>query len=320
MNIQQLEYIVAVDNHRHFAKASEKSFVTQPTLSMMIQKLEEELSVKIFDRSRQPVVPTKEGVEIIRRAKLVLSEINGLKNFAIGLKGEMGGELRLGIIPTLAPYLLPLFLKSFRKKNPTIRLHVREMITDDIIDSLKTGELSMGLIVTPVHESGLTEFKLFDEELFGYASQCFAKQGNKLLDPDQIDISNLWLMEEGHCLRNQVLNLCDLKKQETKTENFHYEAGSIETLINLVDNHHGMTIIPELATHNLNASQKKNICRFTDPKPMREISLVVIRDFPRKKLLEQIRQEIISSVPIELNRSNKKILEIKSHDLQSALN
>ena len=312
MNIQQLEYIVAVDSHRHFAKASEKSFVTQPTLSMMIQKLEDELSVKIFDRGKQPVIPTKEGEEIIRRAKLVLAEVKGLKNFAFEIKEEMGGELRIGIIPTLAPYLLPLFLKSFREKTPTLKLYIKEMVTDEIIKSLKTGELDMGLLATPLEETGLTEHKLFHEELFAYATQGLSRPGSKLLVPEEIDLSILWLMEEGHCLRNQVFKLCELKKQKTEGENLHYEAGSIETLINLVDSHHGMTVIPELATLSLNPSQKKNIHRFAEPKPVREISLVTSKDFPRKKVVKQLVDEIKSNVPITLNSQDKMILGIKS--------
>src|SRR5258708_118623 len=214
MNIQQLEYIVALDNHRHFAKASEKSFVTQPTLSTMIQKLEEELSVKIFDRSKQPVVPTREGEEIIRRAKQVLLELNGLKNFAIGLKEETTGELRLGIIPTLAPYLLPLFLQTFRNKYPDLILFIKEMVTNDIVAGLKSGELDMGLLVTPLQEDGLMEHILFYEELLAYISSCTLVITNgKLRVPEELDLSNLWLMEEGHCLRSQVLNFCELKKR-----------------------------------------------------------------------------------------------------------
>ncbi len=312
MNIQQLEYIVAVDSHRHFAKASEKSFVTQPTLSMMIQKLEEELSLKIFDRGKQPVIPTREGAEIIRRAKLVLAEVNALKNFAVELKDEMGGELRFGIIPTLAPYLLPLFLKSFRNKNPGLKLYIKEMVTDEIIAALKTGELDMGLLATPLQDEKLTEYNLFYEELFVYASMCISKSNKELMVAEEIDLNNLWLLEEGHCLRNQVINLCEIKKRKSESDTLHYESGSIETLINLIDNHKGMTIIPELATYNLTPSQKKNICRFADPIPVREISLVTSKEFPRKKLLKLFRDEIKSSIPIKPNDHDKKILEIKS--------
>ena len=311
MNIQQLEYIIAVDNHRHFAKASEKAFVTQPTLSAMIQKLEEEFSIRIFDRSRQPVIPTSKGQEIILRARRVLAEVNELKNFVSELKGGTSGELSLGIIPTLAPYLLPLFLKSFREKNPGLKLFIKEMVTDEIIACLKTGELDIGLLSTPLHEAGLAEQKLFDEELYAYASACLDLPEKHLLLPEEIDLSHLWLIEEGHCLRNQVFNLCELNKMEIVNENLHYEAGSIETLINLVDAHGGITIIPQLATYHLNPSQKKKLCQFADPKPAREISLVAAKDFQRKKIIDQLRKEIVSNVPIKLNGRKKTILEIE---------
>ena len=256
MNIQQLEYIVAVDTYRHFAKASEKSFVTQPTLSAMIQKLEEELSVKIFDRTRQPVMPTRQGEEIVRRARLILAEVNGLRNFAMELKEEATGELRLGIIPTLAPYLLPLFLKSFREKNPGLTLFIKDLKTDEILAGLKKGELDMGLLATPLHEAKLTEHFLFCEELFAYADGCYGISKDKPLTPQELDFDNLWLIEEGHCLRSQVMNLCELEQYDARNVNLHYEAGSIETLINIVDLHKGMTIIPELAVFNLRMSQE----------------------------------------------------------------
>jgi LysR family hydrogen peroxide-inducible transcriptional activator len=313
MNIQQLEYIVAVDNHRHFAKASEKSFVTQPTLSTMIQKLEEELSVKIFDRSKQPVVPTREGEEVIRRAQQVLNEVNGLKNFAIDLKEGMCGELRLGIIPTLAPYLLPLFLGSFREKNPCLVLFIKEMVTADIISGLRAGELDMGLLATPLDEDGLVEHSLFYEELLAYASSCTVPSTNgRPLDPEEIDVDRLWLIEECNCLRNQVLNLIELKRKASKNNTIQYQAGSIETLINLVDNHPGLTIIPELATINLTQLQKKKLHQFGYPKPVREISLVVAETYPRKKLLKQFREEVLSKVPVELTGDDKRILKVKT--------
>jgi len=309
MNFQQLEYIIAVHNHRHFAKAAEKCFVTQPTLSMMIHKLEEELGVKIFDRSKQPVVTTKDGEEIIKRAKVVIAQAEFLKHYASELRGEITGELRLGIIPTLAPYLLPLFLTSFHEQYPTLRIFVKEMVTDEIILRLQSGELDMGLLATPIHESGLEEHPLFYEEFFVYASKEEKLPKKKYLLPKQIDINHLWLLEEGHCLRNQVFNLCELKKQEKETLN--YEAGSIETLINLVDYNGGITIIPGLAELNLKTAQKKNIREFANPKPVREISLVVIRNFPRKKILEQLKEEIINNVPKSMQQQKqRKITQI----------
>jgi LysR family hydrogen peroxide-inducible transcriptional activator len=304
MNLQQLEYIIAVNNHKHFARAAEKCFVTQPTLSMMIHKLEEELGVKIFDRSRQPVVTTKDGEEIIKRAKAVILQADHLKHYVDELKGEITGELRLGIIPTLAPYLLPLFLKSFHEKYPALKIFVKEMITDEIILKLHTGELDLGLLATPVNETQLEEHPLFYEEFFVYASRGEKLTKKKYLLPKQINIHHLWLLEEGHCLRNQVFNLCELKKQERETLN--YEAGSIETLINLVDNDDGVTIIPRLAELKLKAAQKKNIREFANPKPVREISLVSVKNFPRKKMLENLKEEIINAVPGDMLQKQKK--------------
>ena len=311
MNFQQLEYVIAVDNYRHFALAAEKTFVTQPTLSMMIKKLEEELDIKIFDRSRQPVVPTREGEEVIKRARKILAEANQLHEYARELKGEITGELHLGIIPTLAPYLLPLFLKSFTQKHPALKIYIREMITNEIIDKLKSGALDIGLLATPLHEAQISEHVLFHEELFAYASRSEKLPKKKYLLPKEIDLHHLWLLEEGHCLRNQVYNLCELKKQQTDTENLHYEAGSIETLINLIDRHEGITIIPYLATLHLKPSQKKNVREFANPKPVREISMVVSENFPRKKLIQQLKSEIISKIHFENVPKQKSVLEIE---------
>jgi LysR family hydrogen peroxide-inducible transcriptional activator len=299
MNIQQLEYIVAVDNFRHFGRAAEKSFVTQPTLSMMIQKLEEELGLRIFDRSRQPVTPTREGEEIIRRAKQVLAEVGYLKEYARELKGEISGELHLGIIPTLAPYLLPSFLKSFSEQLPHLKVYVKEMITSEIIAKLKTGELDMGILATPLYEDQLEEHHLFYEEFLVYASQDEKLAKKKYVLPSHINPDRLWLLEEGHCFRNQVFNLCELKKQEPERESVHYEAGSIETLVNLVDMHHGITIVPRLATLNMRAAQKKNIREFAKPKPVREISIVASRNFPRTQLLHFLKEEILKNIPFD---------------------
>jgi LysR family transcriptional regulator, hydrogen peroxide-inducible genes activator len=308
MNLQQLEYILAVDTYRHFAKASEKCFVTQPTLSMMIKKLEEELGLKIFDRSKQPVTPTPEGVEIINRARQILSETARLKAYAAELNGEVTGELRLGIIPTLAPYLLPLFLKSFTQKFPHLKIFITEMTTDEIILKLKSNELDMGLLATPLKEPLLKEEHLFYEEFFVYASQSEKLPRKKYLLPGEINVNHLWLLEEGHCLRNQIFNLCELKKQEASMENLHYGAGSIETLINLVDKHDGITIIPKLAVLNLKSAQKDKIREFSNPKPVREISLVVTDSFPRKKLLESLKNEIIKEIPFkELVKDESKV-------------
>jgi LysR family hydrogen peroxide-inducible transcriptional activator len=310
MNLQQLEYIIAVDSQRHFAKAAEISFVTQATLSMMIKKLEDELGIKIFDRSKQPVTPTKEGEEFIARAKRVLAEVKRLKDFAEEVKGEIAGDIHLGIIPTLAPYLLPLFLKNFIKKYPRLNIFIKELITKHIIDNIKTGELDLGLVATPLNDPPIKEYPLFYEEFFAYSSKGENLPRKKYLLPQMIDFRRLWLLEEGHCFRSQVLNLCELKKKDVENENLHYEAGSIETLINLVDKYQGITIIPHLAALNLKSSQKNNVREFANPKPVREISIITGNNFARTKILERLKEEIVTKIPIPTLVKNKNVLGI----------
>jgi LysR family transcriptional regulator, hydrogen peroxide-inducible genes activator len=308
MNLSQLEYIIAVDNYRQFFIAAEKCFVTQATLSVMVKKLEDELGVKIFDRSRQPVTPTREGEQIILRARQIIAEANGLKSFVQDLKGDISGELRLGVIPTLAPYLLPLFLKSFTQKFPSLRIYIKELVTDEIITKLKTGELDIGLLATPLHEQSIEEHPIFYEEFFAYVSRNEKLSRKKYLLPKEIYLNSLWLLEEGHCLRNQVFNLCELKMQDVASDGLHYQAGSIETLINLVDKNDGITIVPYLATQMLKPGQKKNLREFANPKPVREVSLATARNFARKKLLEHLKAAIISVIPPHmLNASRTKV-------------
>jgi LysR family hydrogen peroxide-inducible transcriptional activator len=187
------------------------------------------------------------------------------------------------------------------------------MVTADIISGLRAGELDMGLLATPLDEDGLVEHSLFYEELLAYASSCTVPSTNgRPLDPEEIDVDRLWLIEECNCLRNQVLNLIELKRKASKNNTIQYQAGSIETLINLVDNHPGLTIIPELATINLTQLQKKKLHQFGYPKPVREISLVVAETYPRKKLLKQFREEVLSKVPVELTGDDKRILKVKT--------
>jgi LysR family hydrogen peroxide-inducible transcriptional activator len=309
MNLQQLEYIVAVDKHRHFGKAAASSFVTQPTLSAMVQKLEEELGIQLFERKKQPVAPTTEGAQVIEHAKLVLQEASRLIAYVKEIKGEIAGDLRLGIIPTLAPYLLPLFLKQFAEKHQSLQLFVREMVTRDIIGQLKSGELDMGLLVTPVEDKMLNEYPLFYEEFYAYAAKTEKLEENKYILPKDINVERLWLLEEGHCFRNQIFNLCELKRDLASSNNLFYEAGSIETLINLVDKNEGITIIPHLATANLSPEQKKNVRAFAE-RPVREISLVVNHTYPRHKLLERVQEAIKQTLPAEALSHSKNVIPI----------
>ena len=311
MNLQQLDYIIAVDAHRHFAKAAEKTFVTQPTLSMMIQKLEEELGVRIFDRSKQPVVPTREGEEIIARAKQIMSDVSRMREFAKQLKHEISGVMKLAVIPTLAPYLLPLFLKSFAEEHPLLKISIRELVTDEIINSLKNGDIDIGLLATPLNDPRLEEHPVFYEEFFAYVAANEKLSKKKYLLPKDIDLSKLWLLEEGHCLRNQMLDLCELKKKDFQSDRLHYETGSIETLKNLVDHHQGITILPHLATLDLSKKQKEKIREFAHPKPVREISLVINKNFHRTSLFEALKLEIEKQLPPTIDKAQKKrVLDI----------
>ncbi len=307
MNFQQLKYIVAIDQLRHFVLAAEKCNITQPTLSMMVQKLENELDIKIFDRTKKPIEPTTEGLEIIKRAKRILAEAQSLMLYTKEVKGEITGDLRIGIIPTLAPYLLPLFLKNFIEKYPTINIFIKEIVTNEIISKIKSGEIDLGILATPINEKTLTEHPLFDEEFFVYTSQEIHKKESKYLLPTDLDLSKLWLLEEGHCLRNQVFNICELKQTAMPQTNLHYEAGSIETLINMVDKTSSLTIIPHLAVLNLKDEQKNKIREFAEPKPVRQISIIVASSFPKKTLLNELKKEIINQVPFKTSGNTNKI-------------
>jgi LysR family transcriptional regulator, hydrogen peroxide-inducible genes activator len=304
MTFVQLEYIVAVDAWRHFATAARNCYVTQPTLSMQIQKLEEELDVKIFDRSKQPVVPTETGVEIINQARKIIAERNSLLETIQNKKGIVTGELRIGIIPTLAPYLLPLFIQPFAKKYPAVRLVVHEMMTELIISRLREGKIDAGILVTPLQEAGIKEFVLFYEELMAYVSKKNTVYEKTYVLPQDIDPHKLWLLEEGHCFRSQIVNLCELQKISRENNNFDYEAGSIETLRRMVEMNDGITIIPELATLDMPLKQMQLIRHFKKPSPMREVSVVVHRNFVKKRLIDILRQEILNTVPEKI-RKNK---------------
>ncbi len=308
MTFTQLEYIVAVDTYRHFAEAASQCYVTQPTLSMQIQKLEEELGVKVFDRSKQPVLPTEPGIEIIEQARKVLAERDALTEMIEAKKGIVNGELKIGIIPTLAPYLLPLFIPGFAKKYPKVKVIVHELTTDLILARLREGKIDVGVLVTPLNEHGIKEHVLFYEELLVYVSKNNDAYKKSYVLAKDIDPSKLWLLEEGHCFRSQIINLCELKKSSKEGNLFEYEAGSLETLRRLVDLNDGITILPELATMDISPKQQQNLRYFKSPVPVREVSIVTHRDFVKKKLVELLKKEILSSIPEKIKKNKKTTL------------
>ncbi len=313
MNLQQLEYIIAVDRHKNFVKAAEACFVTQATLSMMIKKLEEELDVKIFDRSKQPVKATEIGEKIIAQAQKTVGEAGRVKELIQAEKGLVEGELRIGIIPTLAPYLLPLCLKTFMQQYPRVKLVINEYTTDIVLHKLKTGELDAGLLATPLGDASVYEQPLFYEKYFLYVNPREKGFSKQYVLPGHIDISRLWLLEEGHCMRWQVLNLCELKKQHQSEESLIYSAGSIETLKNMVDKDFGITVIPELATLSFSKAQQKQLRYFRPPAPVREISLVTHRSYIKLRLIKVFGEVLLSVIPAEMKKEAKvKVVEVKN--------
>ena len=309
MTLTQLEYIAALDTSRHFVLASEKCFVTQPTLSMQIQKLEEELGVKIFDRTKQPVIPTEMGASIIAQARIVLREAGMIRQMITEQKDTMTGEIRIGIIPTLAPYLLPSLFKNIREKYPQVNLMIKETITEEVLQELKNNRLDCGIVVTPLEDPSIKEDVLFYEELFVYVSKQNALHNKKYVLPSDIDPNQLWLLEEGHCFRSQVLNLCELRKHSNL--HFRYETSNIETLKRMVDKSDGITILPELAVMEFSKPEMKLVKRLKEPSPAREVSLVTHRDHLKTKLIKTLKEEILAIVPKAMQKLNrKKVVEI----------
>ena len=305
MNLQQLEYIVALGTYKHFGRAAEKCFVTQATLSMMIKKLEGELDMVLFDRSHQPILPTEAGMIIIEQARAVLKETAQIKWISKEIKTGLQGELRIGIIPTLAPYLLPLFLSQFLTAHPAIKLKIIEQTTDQLLKLLSTDRLDVGIMATPLQSKNFKEKHLFYEEFKVFVADNDKGLRKKYILPEDIDVNKLWLLEEGHCLRSQTLNLCELQKQQARIHNLEYETGSIESLLKITEMNGGITIVPELATLTFNEVARQKLRHFKPPVPVREISLVTYRHFVKKGLLDLLEAAIVDGVKSHLSSSKK---------------
>jgi LysR family hydrogen peroxide-inducible transcriptional activator len=307
ITLQQLEYIVAVDKYRHFVTASEHCFVTQPTLSMQIKKLEDHLGVIIFDRSKQPIVPTVIGAKIINQAKEVLFQSKKIDEIIKNEENSISGELSIGIIPSLSPYLLPLFIGEFSKTYPLLNITINEMLSEDIIKALKNDDIDVGLLVTPLNEKGIFETNLFYEEMKLYINlnHPFAKA--KQVMTSEIATDKLWLMSEGNCFRTQVINLCDYSTKLEESKHFKFESGSLETIVNLVNTQGGYTLLPELATIDVNP--KGIIKSFSNTKPLREVGMAYSRTNVKAKILDLLAESIKLSVPKSmLNRGEGNIV------------
>lgn len=297
MNIQQLDYIITVDRLRHFAKAAKVCGVTQPTLSMMIQKLEEELGVDIFDRKKSPIEPTPIGKKLISQAKVIKFNLKQFREIADSARDTVDGELNIAIIPTLAPYIIPQFFGETRKRLPNLKIKISEIRTSEIIEQLKSTQIEVALVSTPIDEPGILELPLYYERFIAYISPLEKKMYSKeTIVASELDPAGMWLLQEGHCFRSQMLNICHKSEDSMQV----YEAGSIETLIRIVDNNGGYTLLPELHLSALTPEQKKNIRFFTGDEPRREISFIFREDFVKERLINELVEVIKLMIPSEM--------------------
>ncbi len=291
MTITQLHYVLAVAEHKNFTLAAEKCFVTQPTLSMQIQKLEEELDILIFDRSKKPIVLTEIGEKIVHQAKNIVNEAGRIKDIVDQQKGYIGGEFRLGIIPTVTPTLLPMFLNNFIHKYPKVNLIIEEFTTEEIISKLKKGHLDCAIAATPLENDGLKELPLYYEPFVAYLNESHKSIDKNEIDINDLEYDHLLLLQDGHCFKNGILNLC--KNNKFIADNhFQIESGSFETLIRLVDEGLGVTLLPYLHTLELNEKSKAKLRQFANPKPAREVSLVYPKNELKIHIIEALRTTI----------------------------
>ncbi|MBW2383777.1 MAG: LysR family transcriptional regulator [Deltaproteobacteria bacterium] len=301
VTLTQLEYLIAVDDHRHFGKAARACHVTQPTLSMQLQKLEDELGVIVFDRSRSPALPTQDGARILEQARQVLRESRRLEEVARRTRDELAGDFRLAVIPTISTYLLPLFLESFTHDYPSVNLVLEETKTDDIIERLKDGEVDAGLMATPLHDDELVERAVFYEPFHLFVSSDHALANKGSVTQRDLDLDEIWLLDKGNCFREQVLQICAEREGTSEMHGqIRFESGNLETLKNMVLSSGGYTVLPHLAVGQLSGAQRKLVRHFEPPIPTREVSLVCRRSVLGARVVDAIEEEILRVLPREL--------------------
>ena len=270
MTIIQLKYVLAVAEYQNFTKAAAHVFVTQPTLSMQIQKLEEELSILIFDRSKKPIELTEVGEKIVHQARNIVNESERMIDVVDQEKGFIGGDFRLGIIPTIMPTLLPMFLKNFINKYPKVHLKIEELTTAEIIIKLNDGHLDAAIAATPLVQDKIKERVLYFEPFVGYVPKNHRLHSKKQLDRSDLDINDILLLEDGHCFRDGVINICKSLKNNAAIDSFQVESGSFETLIKLSNEGFGMTLLPYLNTLDIPKEEQKKYLRYFKDPPQQE--------------------------------------------------
>lgn len=306
MTLIQLEYVVALNTHRHFITAAKKCFVTQPTLTMQIKKLEDEIGTLLFDRSKKPLEPTAVGIQFIEKAREILQETKQLEDLVSKERFSIEGTFRIGVIPTLAPYLLPLFLPHFIQKYPKTILIIEEVESLQMIQRIKEESIDVGIIVTPLQEKSLREIPLFNEPFLTYLPPYSSLLNQKNVNAQQLEPFDALVLTEGHCFRNQSLSICNTNLSHS-VKGFQYQSGSIETLIKMVDSNLGYTLIPALAVDK--RLDKTRIKRFEKPEPAREVSLTCLKSFAKERLIEIIRESILKVLPkhFEQDKNYQKV-------------
>lgn len=289
MNLQQLEYVIAVDKLKNFSKAAARCHVTQATLSAMIKKLEEEIGLVIFDRKTAPVITTEEGAEVVEQARLALHHARQIREMARRKHRIIDGELQMGIIPTIANTLLPQILKPLLDSYPNLKLVIQELTTENIIRRLEEGSLDLGILATPLHLRQIEENILFYEAMYVYGA---TGQDTRYVATEDLNDKHVWLLEEGHCFRTQTLDVCNLQKSETLPGNLEFEGNSFDTLLNITDTFGGITLIPELYFKGLPDERKKKSKTFDKPIPVREISIVYFRPYAKLRIINQLADDI----------------------------
>ena len=297
MTLLQLTYLIALDKHRHFRRAAESCFVTQPTLSTQVQNLEEELGVVLFDRKAHPIAPTRIGREVIQQARTIVAEAERLTQLVQEAAGEMEGELRVGILSTLAPYLLPLVIAPFAHRYPGVSLVFEEHPAERIAASIRRDLLDAGLVATSVAERGIVEVPLFEEPLVGYVAPGHRLYERDTIRPGDLHHDDLWLMSEGHCFRDQALDLLQGAPPDASEQNVvEFASGNLETLQRLVDRGHGMTLLPLLAVQVEGSHAPESVRPFQSPVPTRTVRLIHAETLVKRRPIEALAAEIIEAV------------------------
>lgn len=300
MNLAQLKYVVALDEHRHFSRAARSCGVTQPTLSTQLGKLEHELGVQIFDRDRRPVEPTDLGREIVGQARQVLREVGRFEELILEAREVVAGDLRVGVLPTLAPYLLPRFISDLSRRYPEMSLAVEELVTEQILEDLEANRVDVGVIATSERERGWIERELFDEPFVGYLAPGHPLLERNRLRRDDLELDDLWILHEGHCFRDQILELCeDLRREGGERRPVTFRSGNLETLKQMVDASGGMTLLPGLALDGLKGLERDRVRRFVEPSPTRTVRLVRGKTYLKRSLIEAFATALLEALPAD---------------------